>query len=1107
MDLVRRAEWLVDRPWRLVLLALLLVLPLVVSGELAAQDTRARVQQSEFAQLRAGATRTADLVSGRMRGVLDQLVGVSATQRFKVAAGLVVRRTTESPPEVVDAPDLRELGFELAAVHAGVREDVSALVLVDGAGIVVARDPAGGSPEVGADVRGYAYATEIFGRSPHFTGTDDTGMLSVAVPMFPGDTATTHRVAGPSGLLLAILERSAMQRWLSPIADTVADAYVLDERDRLIARATTATAIPPPDLSTAPIVGRVSAGHEFLGQGIDPVTGEPRLLASTPVRELDWHVIVAAGPEALASEVDTALAQQRALRVGLSVALLLGAVLVGAAGSAALRRRREALSALEQQTAIAEILKVMSRSPTDVQPTLDAIAKSASEFCDAPDVLVNLLEGGANRIRSHYGTLEVRRGQSPEVYRALTPHERLDGSVSGRAMLERRTLHVTDLQAETARYPLGAAASPSTRAILAAPLLRETGPVGAIILRRPDSVPFTDRQIELVETFADQAVIAIENVRLFNETKEALERQTATADVLRVMASSPSDLQPVLDAIADRARRLCAADGMVIRLLEADGLVVAARAGTLPAVGQDPHIPVARDTLTGAAVLDAHTIHIADVQEAAEYPRAREMAMRGGHRTIAAIPLLREGRSIGVFSLARQEVRPYSEHELALVQTFADQAVIAIENVRLFNETKEALERQTAVSEVLKTMSRSAFDLDAVLAAVVESAARLSNADLGWLGRMEDGLIRGGGAGVRWARDGDDSVFGGMGRVQFVPTRNFIMGRAIIDRRTIRVADIAADTEMSGDSGIARVSGSRSMIAVPLLLEGEAIGAIVVARRIVRRFSDREVQVVETFADQAAIAIQNVRLFNEIQDKSRELEAANRHKSEFLANMSHELRTPLNAIIGFSEVLLEAMFGEINTKQREYLDDVLASGKHLLSLINDILDLSKVEAGKMELELSTFPLAGTIENALTIMRERAARHGIALQTILPADLPPLEADERKLKQVLINLLSNAVKFTPDGGSVEVRVRREDEWLRIDVHDTGIGIAAEDQPRVFEEFRQVGRERAREGTGLGLTLTKRFVELHGGRIWVESAPGQGSTFSFTLPPRQTAPVRV
>jgi signal transduction histidine kinase len=244
------------------------------------------------------------------------------------------------------------------------------------------------------------------------------------------------------------------------------------------------------------------------------------------------------------------------------------------------------------------------------------------------------------------------------------------------------------------------------------------------------------------------------------------------------------------------------------------------------------------------------------------------------------------------------------------------------------------------------------------------------------------------------------------------------------------------------------------------------------------------------------------RMSDELGRLYRQLEAANRHKSEFLANMSHELRTPLNAVIGFSEVLKERMFGELNDKQAEYIDDILASGRHLLSLINDILDLSKVEAGRMELELGGFDLPGLLENAITLVRERASRHGVTLHLGIAEGLGEFVGDERKLKQVVLNLLSNAVKFTPEGGRVAVTAARADGTVEIAVSDTGIGIAPEDQATIFEEFRQVGGDyaRKREGTGLGLTLAKRFVELHGGRIRVESDVGKGSTFTLTLPER-------
>ncbi len=278
------------------------------------------------------------------------------------------------------------------------------------------------------------------------------------------------------------------------------------------------------------------------------------------------------------------------------------------------------------------------------------------------------------------------------------------------------------------------------------------------------------------------------------------------------------------------------------------------------------------------------------------------------------------------------------------------------------------------------------------------------------------------------------------------------------------------------------------------------MGALTVWRREAGSFSTEVVNLLQTFATQSALAIQNARLFREIEEKSRQIETANRHKSEFLANMSHELRTPLNAIIGFSEVLGERMFGELNEKQAEYTDDILSSGRHLLSLINDILDLSKVEAGRMELELTKFDLPMAIDNALTLIRERASRHGIRLHHSVDERLGELTGDERKIKQILLNLLSNAVKFTPEGGRVDVDAVSSDGVVEISVSDTGIGIAPQDQETIFEEFRQVGTDYAqkREGTGLGLTLTRKFVELHGGKIWVESELGKGSTFTFTLP---------
>jgi len=319
-------------------------------------------------------------------------------------------------------------------------------------------------------------------------------------------------------------------------------------------------------------------------------------------------------------------------------------------------------------------------------------------------------------------------------------------------------------------------------------------------------------------------------------------------------------------------------------------------------------------------------------------------------------------------------------------------------------------------------------------------------------------------------------------------------------REPFQVADIAVPGAYEGSlRRIILDAGYRSALSVPLLREEEVVGTLTLTRRTPGEFPPEIVELLKTFATQSALAIQNARLFHEIEDKSRQLEAASRHKSEFLANMSHELRTPLNAIIGFSEVLSERMFGELNEKQDEYLKDIYASGQHLLSLINDILDLSKIEAGRMELEVAEFSLPAAIDNALILVRERASRHGIRLGSAIDDRVGMIRGDERKVKQVLLNLLSNALKFTPEGGRIDVRATMTDGMAEISVADTGVGIAPEDQEAIFEEFRQVGTaDKKIEGTGLGLALSRKFIELHAGRIWVKSQLGEGSTFAFTLP---------
>jgi GAF domain-containing protein len=767
---------------------------------------------------------------------------------------------------------------------------------------------------------------------------------------------------------------------------------------------------------------------------------------------------------------------------------------------------KETKESLEQQQAISEILQVISSSPTDIQPVLDAIARNAARYCLAEDCGVALLrEDGMLQQVAQYGPIANR----------IEPWPVNRSSVRGRAIVDRRVIHVVDmLEEDPHEYSIGIdrARELGQRTILAAPLMREGIPLGAIALRRTEVKPFSEKQIALLRTFADQAAIAIENVRLFNETTKRLERQTATAEVLKVISGTAFDLPRVLDTVISHATRLTDADAGFVYQVDGEHLRMSAAFGekaTLMRDWQAEH-PIRTDytgSSTGRAFAERRTIHIPDVLADPTYTY-REAQQLGNFRTLLSVPLLQADRAIGVIALWRTTTREFTTEQIALVESFANQAVIAIENVRLFDETKESLERQTAISEVLKTISRTVFDLEPTLAAIVENAARLADADVAWMTQRlgPDQFTWG----AQYARD---PMFAAQldsmrpRRTAAIPRDGgSIMVRLYREGRTIVIPDMDADPELRDHSPTVKLTGARSLVAMPVRNEGDVLAAFVVARLTLRPFSDREVRLIETFADQAAIAIQNVRLFNEIQQKSRELEVANRHKSEFLANMSHELRTPLNAVIGFSEVLTQGIFGEINPKQKEYLEDILSSGKHLLSLINDILDLSKIEAGRMELELSELSMTATLDSGLVIVRERAARHGITVTAHAPRDLPRIRADERKVKQILYNLLSNAVKFTPDGGRVDLRVHAEGDDIQVDVQDTGIGIAAEDKARVFEEFRQVGRERSREGTGLGLTLTKRFVELHGGRIWFESTPGKGSTFSFTLPITQSAEVK-
>jgi signal transduction histidine kinase/HAMP domain-containing protein len=753
----------------------------------------------------------------------------------------------------------------------------------------------------------------------------------------------------------------------------------------------------------------------------------------------------------------------------------------------------ETKEALDQQRASGDVLSAISSSIADTQPVFDKILESCERLFAGKIAGISLVaDDGLIRLRAYHGP-------SREALERVFPLGTDGTSGSGLAVSTRSVVHYPDVTSgEVPEATRRACAAVGYKGVVFAPMLWEGKAIGVIFVGRDYVGPFSDKDIALLKTFADQAVIAIQNARLFNETKEALDQQRASGDVLAAISNSIADAKPVFDKILESCKRLFAGKQVGINLVDDEGFIrIAAYDGPgLRELESAGLVKADEQTATGRCIVARQVVHFPDIENGKDVPSGtRRAAAAGRVKAIIFAPMLWEGRGIGAVFAGRETPGPFSEKEIALLKTFADQAVIAIQNARLFKETNDALEQQRASGEVLATISSSIADTTPVFDKILESCERL------FAGRViAIELIDGAGT-IRIEAFRGPTSERDVRVIGAVAPGQSISANAILSGSVQHVPDMAGGDSVPAFSRDAYAAvGVHAAIVAPMLWEGRGIGVISVGREYTGPFSDKEIALLKTFADQAVIAIQNARLFREIQDKSRQLEIANKHKSEFLANMSHELRTPLNAIIGFSEVLLERMFGEINAKQDDYLKDIHSSGRHLLTLINDILDLSKIEAGRMELELSTFNLSAALSNATTLIRERAQRHNIALEQKVDPALGDMTADERKFKQILVNLLSNAVKFTPDGGQIEVSACAEGGDVVIAVRDTGIGIAAQDQAAVFEEFRQVGGDytRKQEGTGLGLALTKKFVELHGGSIRLESEPGKGSTFSFTIP---------
>src|SRR6516164_5551154 len=801
-------------------------------------------------------------------------------------------------------------------------------------------------------------------------------------------------------------------------------------------------------------------------------------------------------------------------------------------------RTTELTKSLEEQTASSEVLKVVSQSGIELTPVLDELVATAARICSADSGFIFRLQDGLCRMVASFG-------KSPEYkdFQLRNPIVPNRGTLAGRVVLTRDTVHIEDASTDPEYTRIEAVKLGHQRTMLGVPLVRDGALIGVLTLARSWVEPFTLRQIALVQNFATQAVIALENARLLRELRErtielteSLEQQTATSEVLQVIASSPGELEPVFQAMLANATRLCKASYGAMWLKEGDRFRNAAFHGPLPEayLQQWRSATVSVTAPLGRVVQSRKPLHIADLRQDQTYLNGHPLTLAAVHladiHTLAIVPMLKGDEFVGVISVYRKEVRPFTDKQIKLVQNFANQTVIAIEKARLLKELRQSLQQQTATAEVLKVISRSTFDLRTVLQTLVESAARLCDADKASIIRKRDRAF------YRVEAYGFSREY--LDYVQHLPIktdRGSASGRALLEGRVVHIADATADPEYTL-ADVQRLGSYRTVLSVPMFREGVPIGVLAVLRTDVRPFTDKQIELATTFGDQAAIAIENVRLFEEeamaraaaedardaaeraraeaaaarsdverardaAEHARREAEAANQAKSTFLATMSHEIRTPMNGVLGMIEVLERQ---GLNDAQLRTVSTIRDSGKALLHIIDDILDFSKIEAGRLELEAIPFSLSTLVTTTLEAFRPLVIAKDLSLDAeIDTGSQDALIGDPTRVRQILSNLLSNAIKFTEHGG---VRVHVSTTALgegntraTVAVADTGIGLSAEQRARLFEPFVQADSAITREfgGTGLGLSIVRRLAQIMGGDVAVESTPGAGSIFTVTL----------